>query len=200
MVVETTLRVVVYVCHNVFNTLYIKLFSAVPLFAFLMSLSYSRNHLFLCSYLLSQKSKLNVTFDWQVGTLPHSVVNVFLETRFWPGGYFLLTHWKTVVISDKNTSGIYLVRSFHVLHFTFVSTNQDRPLLLTRVYVFEMDRMRPCDTLHFLFCSYTLRQATKWAWCCLSRCVTIARWQERALFNRFSWSPQRRTYPRFMGS
>jgi hypothetical protein len=69
--------------------------------------------------------------------------------------------------------------SFHALHFTFVSTNQDCPVVLTWDYVIEMGGIWPCDTLDSLFCAVSLRQAEEWAECSLSMCVTMAKWRER---------------------
>jgi hypothetical protein len=63
----------------------------------------------------------------------------------------------------------------------FLLTKPD-PLLLTWIYVLELDVMRPCDTLDFLFCSYSLRQATEWAGWVLCKCVTMARWRERMFY------------------
>jgi hypothetical protein len=74
---------------------------------------------------------------------------------------------------------ILLVLPFHVLHFTFVSTNQDCPLVLTRNYVLEMGGIWPCDTPDSLFCALSFCQAEEWSEWVLSMCVTMARWRER---------------------
>lgn len=196
--VEITL--VGYCCHTVLYILYVKLFSAVVTFVRSWFLRLLRVNIYFV-YMSHEVKSL----PWmsRMGAVPHNVVDIFLEMRFWPGWYFPLTHWKIVATSDINTpvfSWFFLFMCYTLHLFLLAKTV---PWCSYEITTWN-GRNMALRYLRFAVLFSILMSGRRMIWVrftCVCYYGKVTRtnifW---AMFNRFFWNSQRWTYPRFMGS